>query len=77
LYSSTAEILDFLTPIIVDGTVIYFDDWFYYSGHPFRGERGAFNEWLAKHPEFHATELCKYYPAASYILSYVDSDENL
>ena len=69
LYESTVQVLDFLTPLVVDGTTIYFDDWFYYSGNPRKGERGAFNEWLLHHPEFTATELCKYYPAASYIIN--------
>ena len=71
LYESTVTVFDFLTPLIGDGTVIYFDDWFYYSAHPKKGERGAFNEWLAKHPEFVATELCKYYPAVSYVINVI------
>ena len=69
LYDSTVKVLDFLTPLFIDGSVLYFDDWFYFSGHPEKGERGAFKEWLSQHPEFIATELCKYYPAVSYIIN--------
>lgn len=69
LYDSTRTVLKFITPLIQDGTVIVFDDFFYYKGHPLKGERGAFNEWLNQHQQFHATELCKYYPAAAYIIN--------
>lgn len=69
LYSSTKTVLNSITPLICDGTVIVFDDFFYYKGHPLKGERGAFNEWLNENTQFYATELCKFYPASSYIIS--------
>jgi O-methyltransferase len=69
LYESTVEVLDFITPLVVDGTVLVFDDWFYYQGHPAKGEQGAFREWLSRHPEFVHTQLCVYYPAAAFILN--------
>jgi hypothetical protein len=69
LYSSTKTVLNFITPLIADGTVFVFDDFFYYKGHPSKGERGAFNEWLNENRQFSATELCKYYPAAAYIIN--------
>ena len=50
LYASTVAVLDFITPFVIDGTVIVFDDFFYYRGHPKKGERGAFNRWLSIHP---------------------------
>src|SRR5262249_5055368 len=71
LYESTVTVLDFITPFLTDGTVFVFYDWFYYQGHPRRGERGAFNAWLEKHPQLVATELCKYSPAAAYIVNFV------
>lgn len=70
LYESTVTVLDYVTPFLSDGTVLVFDDWFYYQGHPRRGERGAFNAWLEKHPELIATELCKFPPAAVYIINF-------
>jgi O-methyltransferase len=69
LESSTNPILEFITPLIVDGTVVVFDDWFYYRGRPDRGEHGAFAAWLSRHPEFIATELARTYPAAAFILN--------
>lgn len=45
LYSSTKIVLGFVAPLIQDGTVLVFDDWFSYKGSPFRGEQRAFNEW--------------------------------
>ena len=66
---STVPVLDFLDPFIVDGTVLIFDDWFYYRGHPARGERGAFEAWLARHPELVASELIRLYPTVAFILS--------
>lgn len=68
LYESTKEVLNYITPLIVDGTTLVFDDYFYYKGHPARGERGAFSEWLEHNPAFSATELCKYYPASAFII---------
>ena len=48
LYESTRLVLDFITPLLVDGTILIFDDWFHFNGHPQRGERKAFAEWSAK-----------------------------
>ena len=48
LYESTRVVLEFITPLLVDGTIIIFDDWFHFNGHPQRGEQKAFHEWTAK-----------------------------
>ena len=48
LYESTKLVLEFITPLLVDGTVLIFDDWFHFNGHPLRGEQRAFNEWTVK-----------------------------
>ena len=69
LGGSTVPVLDFLAPFLVDGTVLVFDDWFYYRGHPARGERGAFEAWLARHPELVASELIRLYPTVAFILN--------
>ena len=50
LYESTRSVLEFITPLLVDGTVLIFDDWFHFHGHPARGEQKAFHEWAAKLP---------------------------
>ena len=48
LYESTRLVLEFITPLLVDGTILIFDDWFHFNGHPQRGEQRAFTEWSAK-----------------------------
>ena len=45
LYSSATTALEFITPLIQDGTVIIFDDWYSYRGNPKQGEQRAFQEW--------------------------------
>lgn len=54
LYESTREVLTALAPVLVDGAVLLFDDWFHYKGHPGKGEARAFSEFLAEHPEWGA-----------------------
>lgn len=56
LYESTRYVLDFITDLVVDGTVIVFDDWFCYKGHPEMGEQKATKEWLEKNPHIHLSE---------------------
>ena len=51
LYESTAPVLRYITDLLVDGTVLIFDDWFCFNGRPDRGEQRAVSEWLAQHPE--------------------------
>lgn len=60
LYESTLPVFDFITDLVVDGTVIILDDWFFYRGRPDMGEQKAFSEWLKKHPEFSVAEFHKY-----------------
>lgn len=48
LYSSTARVLDFITPLVADGTVLVFDDWHCFRSRPDRGEQRACGEWLER-----------------------------
>ena len=59
LYASAVPALNFITPLLQDGTVIIFDDWFAFRGHPHRGEQRAFREWLATLDGYVATEFQK------------------
>jgi len=52
LYESTVPVLSFIGPLLQDGTVIVFDDWFCYHGRPDRGEQRAVHEWLEAAPDF-------------------------
>ncbi len=60
LYESTVPVLDFITPYLVDGTVILFDDWFCFRGSPDRGEQRAFREWLLRNPHVTVSEYRRY-----------------
>jgi O-methyltransferase len=45
LYHSTKSVLNFITPLLQDGTVVIFDDWYSFRGNPRLGEQKAFSEW--------------------------------
>jgi len=59
LYESAKLALNFVTPLLVDGTVIIFDDWYAFRGNPGLGEQLAWREWCAVHPEWSASEYQK------------------
>jgi hypothetical protein len=46
LYSSTKSALEFITPMLQDGTILIFDDWYSFKGNPCRGVQKAFYEWI-------------------------------
>lgn len=60
LYEPTVLALDFLEDYLTDGSLLIFDNWFLFRGHPHRGERRAFEEWCQKHPEFLITPFNKF-----------------
>lgn len=47
LYSSTLAVLRFLDDLLVTGTWVLFDDYWFYRGSPLHGEQRAVREWLA------------------------------
>ena len=57
IYTSTVDVLRFLTPLLHTGSVLYFDDW-YYAGRDFsQGEPGACAEWLERNPTIKLLEF--------------------
>lgn len=48
-YESTVPALEFITDLLVDGSILIFDDWFLFRGRSDRGERKAFYEWQERH----------------------------
>jgi len=63
LYSSAKTVLEFCAPLIHDHAVILFDDWWPGTlGAARTGERRAFEEFLAAHPDLAAEELESYAP---------------
>ena len=60
LYSSAKQVLNGVAPILQDGSLILFDDWFMYRGSPEKGEARAFYEFLEEHPEWQAIHYQTY-----------------
>lgn len=56
LYESTLPVLQFVTPLLQTGTILYFDDWFSYRGSMNHGEPRAAREWLARNPAIQLVE---------------------
>jgi hypothetical protein len=50
LYSSTVCVLDFVTEVVVDGSVLVFDDWHCFRSRSDRGQQKACAEWLERNP---------------------------
>jgi len=65
LYSSARTALEFCAPFILDEAVLLFDDWGPDVDAANLGERRAFEEFLARHPYFAATELETYQPGGA------------
>ena len=59
-YESAVQVLEFVTDLIQDGTVIVFDDWFRFRNDRRLGERRACREWLERNPQLRLTELAKH-----------------
>ncbi len=52
IYQSTVEVLGFLKDVMIDGTILVFDDWFCFRGSPYRGQQRAFREFQEQMPEW-------------------------
>lgn len=74
LYDSTLDVLNFLTNLLVQGSVIIFDDWFYYRGSPQRGQQRACREWLQHNPQIELVEFWREPPQpVSFIVNFEKS----
>jgi O-methyltransferase len=65
LYESARLALNFIKPLLVDGTIIMFDEWFGFRGNPELGERRAFSEFVEQMPDWVFTEFQKEGPRRS------------
>ncbi len=52
LYSSTVEVLDFIKPLLVVGTLLIFDDWYCFPPGANMGEKRAVEEFCDANPSF-------------------------
>jgi hypothetical protein len=76
LHASARRALDFVTPFLRDGTVLIFDDWHQFNGHPELGEQRAFAEWRAQHPHLRFSEHASEGPwAKSFIVHFPLADK--
>jgi hypothetical protein len=64
LYESTVPVLDFLTDIVGQGSILIFHDWFRFRGDPNCGEQRACREWLARNPQLELLEYWREGPQA-------------
>lgn len=68
LYQSAVEALVFVTPLIKDEAYLIFDDWNGFDAAKNNlGEKLAFDEWYAAHPQFKATRHSRTYSADAVI----------
>jgi len=60
LYSSTAEVLNFIKDMLSNKCILMFDDWNCFGKDNIRGQRKAFNEFLEKNNDFVAKPYFSY-----------------
>ena len=60
LFDPTTVVLDALHSIFQDGTVLLFDDWYNFKGHPTKGEQGAFRAYIDRQDRWNFIEYQKY-----------------
>jgi hypothetical protein len=60
LYESVRHVLPFVEPLLQDGALLIFNDYYRFRGSPACGERRAFTEFLAAHPALEATDYARF-----------------
>ncbi len=60
LYQSAKEALEFVGPLIKEGSIILFDDWNSFHASDKRGERAAFHEFLKSNPMWKAEPFIEF-----------------
>ncbi len=60
LYESTVDCLRFVTPLLQEGSILMFDDWFLMGGSLRKGEAQAAAEWLVQNPEIQLVPFLPY-----------------
>jgi hypothetical protein len=60
LDQSARMVLDFVTPLLQQGSMILFDDWNSFAASWVHGERAAAREWIETHPEVNLESYAKY-----------------
>ncbi len=60
LYESTRTVLEFIVPLLQQGTVLCFDDYYCFNGRPDRGEQLAIKEFLNSHQDIEFVEYAHF-----------------
>lgn len=60
LYESAVPVLNFVKDYLQDGTIIAFDDWFFFRGDPKKGEQRAFSEFLRRNKDIIAIPFLQF-----------------
>jgi O-methyltransferase len=60
VYESTVQVLTFVEPYLVDGSIVIFDDWYCFANREELGEQKAFKEWLERNGQLRATPYKEY-----------------
>jgi len=76
LYKSAKEVMNFIRPVLQNGTVVVFDDWYCYHADPNKGEQRALSEFLELHPEVDFIQYKKFgIVGNSFIVNIRDDEE--
>lgn len=75
LYESTIVVLDFVTDLLGQGSVLVFDDWFYNQGRKDRGEQKACYEWLEHNPQLELVEYWRDVAAIAFIVNFKEEKQ--
>lgn len=76
LYESTVPVLDFITDLVGQGTIIIFDDWYRFRGSRDHGEQRACREWLQRNPQIELTQFWQQGPQSVAFLVHIVSGLN-
>ncbi|MGH2609852.1 MAG: TylF/MycF/NovP-related O-methyltransferase [Tepidiformaceae bacterium] len=60
LYESARRVLEFVRPLLQNGTMLMLNDFYRFKGHPALGERKAFAELLAADPTLLVTDYARF-----------------
>jgi O-methyltransferase len=60
LYSSTKDVLSWLTSLVAEHSVLLFDDWYSFGASPEFGQQKAFREFLEKNPHYVAEPFIEF-----------------
>lgn len=76
LYSSTKQVLDFVKPFLVNGSVVCFDDYYNYKASPEQGEQRALAEFLDEQNDLKFISWFDYSPLGKSFIARLNEPRN-